>query len=65
LTDSFSTWALSYKAVATRLAGFDGILTLQSGGSQPGRPFHLPGLFNVVEHRSPTQFLQQTQTAKG
>ena len=26
------------------LAEFDRILTLQSGGSQSGRPFHLPGV---------------------
>ena len=42
--------------VATCLAEFDGILTLQWGGSQPGRPFHPLGLLNAREDSSILNF---------
>ena len=42
--------------VATCLAEFDGILTLQWGGSQSGRPFHLLGLLNPREDSSILNF---------
>jgi len=38
--------------VVTCLAEFDGILTLQWGGSQSGRPFHPLGLLNPREDSS-------------
>jgi hypothetical protein len=36
-------------AVATCLAGFDEILTLQWGASQTGRPFHLENLRDLSD----------------
>jgi len=45
-TDRCSTRAVSYLLVATYSAEFDRILTLQSGGSQSGRPFHSASVLN-------------------
>jgi len=41
--------------LATCLAGFDEILTLQWGASLPGRPFHLEDLSTPEEERLPTK----------
>src|SRR5437660_1208633 len=53
--------------VATGLAGFDEILTLQSGASQMGRPFHLVDLSTLEEERSnnPVSTMHELVLSKG
>lgn len=48
--------------LATCLAGFDEILTLQWGASRTGRPFRLVDLSTADAERSLIQFLVQIHT---